>query len=427
MAQPRKLVRPRSSNKGFSQEGDENDNGIEQLNSRISSMDDVDDKKSKKPELFFFSKHEDKLDRWLEILFRAVRNRQIQRRVVLLSLGIFVFLQIRITIIRYRRAHPIRVVLYADPDLPPEQVEAEAAAAASTLNWLRGTKNEAEERLKQKRQNTKPDVCFVTSSYAKDTSNMDNLVRVINGSPYLRFYIFTNLNDNEWTTPGWEKIITNYTYRRRITHSRYGKFLGWKYPQLQECRAVVYMDSCIRPTQRQEVWRKIAKQIESSEVGFMQDLNPKNRSGIFGEFLAIQKSQKDMTSNIVNSLRWMVQQPDFDENIPIYWNEQFGYNPKSKVYQQLSQAFWDRYAQEEDSWRDQPLWAFMIHRYNVTPMSWPEDEVLWGRSRIDYGHNAHEYYSENDVLADWIYSPETEPPVASVLGLEKDASAEDFF
>jgi hypothetical protein len=312
-----------------------------------------------------------------------------------------------------------------------QEVAAAAAAASSSLSsWLRGsigaTEEEEKLKLKLKRQNTKPDVCFVTSSYAKDSYNMDNLVRVINGSPYLRFYIFTNLNDSEWNTPGWEKIITNFTYRRKITHSRYGKFLGWKYPQLQECRAVVYMDSCIRPTQRQGIWRKLASSLQTNEVGLMQDLNPKNRSGIFGEFLAIQKSQKDMTANIVNSLRWMVQQPDFDENIPIYWNEQFAYSPKSKVYQRLSQDFWDRYSKEEDSWRDQPLWAFMMHRHNVTPMSWPEDEVLWGRSRVDYGHNAHEYYSENDVLADWIYAPETEPPVASVLGMEKDASTEGF-
>ncbi|KAL3937611.1 MAG: hypothetical protein SGBAC_007320 [Bacillariaceae sp.] len=260
---------------------------------------------------------------------------------------------------------------------------------------------------------------------------MDNLVRVVNGSPYLRFYIFTNLNDEQWDTKGWEKIITNFTYRRKITHSRYGKFLGWKYPQISRCRAVVYMDSCIRPTQRQNIWRELALRVQQSEVGLMQNPNPKNRSGIFGEFLAIQKSQKDMTSNIVNSLRWMVHQPDFDENIPIYWNEQFGYNPKSKIYQQLSQDFWDRYSQEEDSWRDQPLWAFMLHRHNVTPIPWPEKEVLWGRSRVDYGHNAHEYYSEEDVLADWIYSPETEPPMEPnvLAGMENknNGTTEDSF
>jgi hypothetical protein len=87
-----------------------------------------------------------------------------------------------------------------------------------------------------KTQVIKPEVCFVTASYSKDAEEMDKLVVVNNHSPYLRFFLFTNLNDEEWKTPGWSKIVTSFNYKRMITHSRYGKFMGWKHPQVQECK-----------------------------------------------------------------------------------------------------------------------------------------------------------------------------------------------
>jgi hypothetical protein len=250
----------------------------------------------------------------------------------------------------------------------------------------------------------RPEVCIISASYTKDASRMDNLYPVINKSPYIRFFLFTNLNDDEWHTPGWEKIITQLEYRRSITHSRYGKFLGWKFKQIRECRAVFYMDSCVRPDTKvgsQKVWREVAARLESSEIGLMQKKNPRKRSGLFGEFLAIQSSKKDAQINIVNSLKWMVKQPDFDPDIPIYWNEHFGYDPNSKVFQNLSQAFWDHYSLEQDSWRDQPLWSFMLNRHNITPLPWPQGKTLFTHSTTDYGHNGHVYQSEEDVLANW--------------------------
>lgn len=249
----------------------------------------------------------------------------------------------------------------------------------------------------------KPEVCFITASYSKDAEEMDKLVVVNNHSPYLRFFLFTNLNDEEWNTPGWSKIVTSFDYKRMITHSRYGKFMGWKHAEVQECKVAFYMDACLRPTQNQTLWRGLAEMIASDEsAGLMQSLHPKNRTGVVGEFLAIQNSKKDVPANIVTSLQWMIAQKDLDPKAPIYLNENFGYNPKSPVYQRVSQAFWDHYSMEEDSWRDQPLWAFMLHRYNVTPMPYPPNvyDNLWGRNRGKLlGHNGHEYKSEKDVLA----------------------------
>lgn len=260
-------------------------------------------------------------------------------------------------------------------------------------NQLRG-QNESGTSLMQ------PEVCFVTASYSKKKNEMDKLLIINNKSPYLRFYLFTNLKDEEWSTPGWTKIVTHLNYRRIITHSRYGKFLGWKEPRIQSCKAVFYMDSCLRPSENQTMWREIAEIIATDDVGLMQWPHNQNRSGVIGEFLGIKESMKDIDKNIVKSLQWMIAQDDLDTNATIYMNENFGYDPNSKVYQKLSQAFWDHYSLELDSWRDQPLWAFMLHRYNITPIPYPFPyKKVWHRNNgRALGHHGHSYTSEEDVL-----------------------------
>ncbi|CAJ1955603.1 unnamed protein product [Cylindrotheca closterium] len=267
----------------------------------------------------------------------------------------------------------------------------------SSSQQLRGS-NESDEGA-----TIQPEVCFITASYSKKKKEMDKLLVINNKSPYLRFYLFTNLNDQEWSTPGWTKIVTHFKYRRIITHSRYGKFLGWKEPEIQECKAVFYMDACLRPSENQTMWRELADIIATDETGtgLMQWPHPKNRSGVIGEFLAIKDSKKDIDKNIVKSLQWMIAQEDLDVKAKIYMNENFGYDPNSQVYRELSQAFWDQYSLEEDSWRDQPLWAFMLHRYNITPIPYPVPyKQVWQRNDgRALGHHGHAYTSEKDVLA----------------------------
>lgn len=247
--------------------------------------------------------------------------------------------------------------------------------------------------------------CFVTASYAKNFSNMDNMIHLNNTSPYFKFFMFTNWNDSQWKTPGWTKITTKYNYTRSITHSRYGKFLGWKYERIREgCDAVYYMDSNIQLKANQSTWMEMSATISSTEPGLMQMKHQQNRSGILDEFAAITKWKKDHGGNIQKSIAWLTAQPDFKNDIPIYMNQLFGYNPKSLTYQRLSQGFWDHYSKEEDSWRDQPLWAFMVHRYNVTPLQFPEENFkrIWKvPNRVNMGFHDHRYTSDEDVKVDW--------------------------
>jgi len=245
--------------------------------------------------------------------------------------------------------------------------------------------------------------CFLTASYSNSVKSMDHMININNTSPHFKFFLFTNWNDDQWETPGWTKITTKHNYTRSITHSRYGKFMGWKYDQIREgCDAVYYMDANIMLHAKQSTWMEMAATISSTEPGLMQFKHNQGRNGISDEFRMIQRKRKDYPENVQRSLTWVRAQPDFEDHIPIYMNQVFGYNPKSPTYQKLSQGFWDHYSKEEDSWRDQPLWAFMVHRYHVTPLAFPVAwyKELWSVSN-SAGHGGHRYTSDADVKVNW--------------------------
>jgi hypothetical protein len=55
------------------------------------------------------------------------------------------------------------------------------------------------------------------------------------------------------------------------------------------------------------------------------------------------------------------------------------YDPSNPHYQQLSRFFWKHYANETGSWRDQPMWAYSLYHFNITPM------ILTSNGNIERG------------------------------------------
>ena len=43
------------------------------------------------------------------------------------------------------------------------------------------------------------------------------------------------------------------------------------------------------------------------------------------------------------------------------------YDPNNAKYRELSSYFWKTYTTYGGLWRDQPLWAYLLHHFNVTP------------------------------------------------------------
>lgn len=283
-------------------------------------------------------------------------------------------------------------------------------SATQETEYINHTKimEEREERLKKEwafeildeSVPNQQEICYISCAYGNDVKKLDRLVKLTNKSPHVKFYLYTNLNDEQWKTPGWKKVITNFTYRRRITHSRYGKFLGWKNEEIQKnCDAVFYVDSSIRPRLDLQTMNDIALSLHNTKYGFYQHVHKRSKSGIIREFGVIQLFKKDIDENINASIAWMETQPDYDPRSPLFLNQCMAYLPGSKMFQKVSSAFWERYSQELDSWRDQPLWAFMLHRYNITPDIFPQNHSeLWEIPHPKkFGHNRHMYFSEDDV------------------------------
>jgi hypothetical protein len=43
------------------------------------------------------------------------------------------------------------------------------------------------------------------------------------------------------------------------------------------------------------------------------------------------------------------------------------YDPNNARYRELSSSFWKTYTTYGGLWRDQPLWAYFLYHFNVTP------------------------------------------------------------
>jgi hypothetical protein len=145
-----------------------------------------------------------------------------------------------------------------------------------------------------------------------------------------------------------------------------------------------------------------AKRIMDSDVGLMQPLHPRGNK-IRHTFQEIRKYGKDTQHNLNITRQWFHQQPDFVPEIPVYSNMYFGYDVSSMAFQRIADHFWSVYSTETGSWRDQPLWGYMLHHFNTTPLDFQgcscEDDdndgqnkpTMFKRNVWREGMNGHTY------------------------------------
>jgi hypothetical protein len=262
-------------------------------------------------------------------------------------------------------------------------------------------------------------ICFITSVYAKWVSNADKVMNVtkwkekhflnsnndkitlVNESSF-EFLVYTNLPVLK--TPGWTKIvqpIANVT--RYATQSRWPKFLAWQDERISsgrrqhrsdsdgalslspssssyQCQVIFYLDAIGNligtPQDFQDQAREIlltasttttATTGNHNAVGWAQYPH-RGGGGISKEFRRIQVVQKDTVENIQASLSWLHNQSDFRDNCTLYENRFLAYDVTSSRFQQASKFFWHRYSLEQDSWRDQPLWCYVLDHFQVVPL-----------------------------------------------------------
>jgi hypothetical protein len=244
------------------------------------------------------------------------------------------------------------------------------------------------------------DVCFVSSIFAPTVKTADrphdfSNFELTNTSSF-EFFIYTNLEDLE--SPGWTKVLRNFTnYRRFITQSRWGKFMAWKDPEMKACQAIFYFDGHFTPSAKGERLVKLAESIKEYKFGLAQRQSPKRRTAI-AEFKKILEKGKDIKKNVDASIEWLQAQPDFHNNCTLYRNANFGYDPTNVHFQEAAQYFWDHYSKEEDSWRDQPLWCHTLAHFHVKPMQMGQ---VFAPNYRRMGHKQHRYgvAQDNDAGA----------------------------
>ena len=251
------------------------------------------------------------------------------------------------------------------------------------------------------------DICHVTASFAEDESKADKVPAVdhLSHDPPNRYFFFTNLPN--LACQGWERVILqDMPFRRFITQSRWPKFMGWKHPDLQSCKVILYADAIWRPkTLPMSEWYMLQNLTLASDAGIVQQIRPFNHSAM-RELNFIRSHRKDIKRNVEASRRWFLNQPDFNNTSTSYRNNAFIYNPQSHNFRRLMTAFWTHYSQEEDSWRDQPLYRYLVNKLHLTPGLYPKnDQGKKGQVR-DYweekgqkGFNGHHYKDKDDVSA----------------------------
>jgi hypothetical protein len=243
------------------------------------------------------------------------------------------------------------------------------------------------------------EVCFVTASYSSSAENADRppgVRKLLEANPTFRFFVFTNLPDLD--APGWTILVNNFTqYKRHITQSRWPKFLGWKHPMIQNnnCQAVFYQDAYCRPREKfAKKFKSIARQISESQYGIAQNLHEWGM-GPIAEFDRILDKGKDTHSNVLASIAWLRSQPDFKENCTLYSNQYLAYDPSSVMFRKASQFLWDHYSLENDSWRDQPLWCYVLDKFNITPSDFGSFKTMFKEHKSRMSPNNHRYVNDS--------------------------------
>jgi hypothetical protein len=169
------------------------------------------------------------------------------------------------------------------------------------------------------------DICFVSSIFAPTTKVADRphdlTTFQMENTTSFQFFMYTNLEDLE--SPGWTKVLKNFTYRRFITQSRWGKFMAWKDPEMKACQTIFYFDGHFKPDGSPKWFADLAKQIRESAVGLAQRLHAQRPSAI-EELDRILRYKKDIKKNVNASIEWLQAQPDFYNNCTMYNNGYFG-------------------------------------------------------------------------------------------------------
>ena len=258
-----------------------------------------------------------------------------------------------------------------------------------------------------KHESSANEICFVTSLFSNNAKLIEregpySLANYTNIHPSFKYYYFTNVHANQLPSNGWEIIqLEDMPFERFITQSRWPKFMGFRHETLQQCMAIIYSDANRPPKDLgYSVWNGLVEKVIQSRDGIMQDRRP-SKETIFQEMHSIVERNKDIAANIDETKKWFLEQSDFHDDAQGWWNMAMIMDPSNPRLQELMTTLWTHYSQEEGSWRDQPLYRYLVDKLDIHPLD----------LRLEGGHSKffarvkssgkHHHYNANTNGVSW--------------------------
>lgn len=217
-------------------------------------------------------------------------------------------------------------------------------------------------------------ICFTTSLFGNASDTPGKFER-IKGIDYL---LFTDQEpsyfNTSWNTIKQESMSSNNAIEDTIRSSRYPKFMGKKILETMGLHYdfIFYCDAFMSPNPNKN-WEEICGLLRSNDFGFIQTLHRSQGcldGGILQECKDIIRCKKDTKRSIRRTLRLLRKlNPRIDLATPGYYeNTMFGYDARNPLVSYFLDRFWEIYSTKEISYRDQPLWNFLLLHYSLKPL-----------------------------------------------------------
>ncbi len=179
------------------------------------------------------------------------------------------------------------------------------------------------------------------------------------------YFLFTNIPNLE------KKISTSWTIKHlnvdskhpAIIKSRYPKFQGWKL--LPEYDIIIYCDAYLRPINQLNIWTQLVQQTLNSPNGLVQSKHP-IRNCPYAECLECITAKKDTKERLHKTIK-MFEGEKIPKNCGLWENVSFCYHTKNVKVQTLFDNLWKLYDKHEYTYRDQPLYQFIIYKTGILP------------------------------------------------------------
>lgn len=225
-------------------------------------------------------------------------------------------------------------------------------------------------------------ICFTTALFG-DPKTLDTPAK-FERNPNYDYFLFTDIDEEHFDT-SWDIInikdnpnISNLSSNTR--KSRYPKFMSWELLESmgKNYDVVFYCDAYVVPNTNMrrpiQSWNKITSDImDEKTFPFMQKKHQRTdvcKGGIMAECKYIVECLRDTTESIQKTINFFQNyDPSVDLQYPQYFeNTVFGYKFNDKTIRDFTRKFWEIYTKEDITYRDQPLWNFLLLKYDYKPL-----------------------------------------------------------